>query len=73
MTQVQRYCSQSSYLDFGLIIFKFFTCGSGVVATGIKIKLADMVRGDRTDMNNEELATKFEKVIVGRYVTDIFD
>ena len=73
MTLAQRYCLLSSYLDFGLIILKFFTCGSGVIATGIRTKLADMVRGDRTDMTDEELAAKFEKVIAGRYATDIFD
>ena len=57
----------------GLTFFKFFTCGSGIVATGIKAKLADIVRGDRTDMEEAELAAKFEKVCAGRYATDIFD
>jgi len=51
---------------------KFFTCGSGKVATGIKAKLIEIIRG-KLDIDSAEAAVRFEKVSQDRYATDIFD
>jgi len=50
----------------------FFTCGSGVVAKGIKASLIEIIK--QADGADSETATaKFEKITKGRYATDIFD
>jgi cytochrome P450/NADPH-cytochrome P450 reductase len=51
---------------------QFFTCGSGVVAKGIKASLIEIIK--QADGADSETATaKFEKITKGRYATDIFD
>ncbi|KAJ7640087.1 fatty acid hydroxylase [Mycena polygramma] len=50
----------------------FFTCGSALVAKGIKSTLVDiLMEGENVDAT--EAAKKFEKVLKGRYATDIFE
>jgi cytochrome P450 / NADPH-cytochrome P450 reductase len=51
---------------------QFFSCGSGKVATGIKLKLIEIIKGN-LNVGDAEAAAKFEKVSKGRYATDIFD
>ncbi|KAJ7128256.1 fatty acid hydroxylase [Mycena filopes] len=50
----------------------FFTCGSANVARGIKTSLVEIIK--QADGTNAEVAMeKFEKILKGRYATDIFD
>jgi len=51
---------------------QFFTCGSGKIATGIKHKLIEIIKGN-TKLDDAEAVAKFEKVSRDRYATDIFD
>jgi cytochrome P450/NADPH-cytochrome P450 reductase len=51
---------------------KFFTCGSGKIATGIKHKLIEIIKGN-TKLDDAEAVAQFEKVSRDRYATDIFD
>lgn len=51
---------------------KFFSCGSGKVATGIKTKLIEIIKGN-TNVDDAEAVAKFERVGKDRYATDIFD
>ncbi|KAJ7234012.1 cytochrome P450 [Mycena haematopus] len=50
----------------------FFTCGSGIVAKGIKASLIEIIKQANT-ANTEDATAKFERILKGRYVTDIFD
>ncbi|KAF7367847.1 Fatty acid hydroxylase [Mycena sanguinolenta] len=50
----------------------FFTCGSANVAKGIKASLLEIIKqADST--NTEDATVKFERILKGRYATDIFD
>ncbi|KAJ6505385.1 fatty acid hydroxylase [Mycena sanguinolenta] len=50
----------------------FFTCGSANAAKGIKASLVEIIKhADST--NTEDATVKFEKILKGRYATDIFD
>ncbi|KAF7367846.1 Fatty acid hydroxylase [Mycena sanguinolenta] len=50
----------------------FFTCGSANVAKGIKASLVEIIKqADST--NTEDATVKFERILKGRYATDIFD
>ncbi|KAF8998906.1 cytochrome P450 oxidoreductase OrdA-like protein [Hymenopellis radicata] len=51
---------------------KFFTCGSGQVAKGIKLKLIDLLE-DVHKLDRAQATEKFEQVTKGRYATDVFD
>ncbi|KAJ7105601.1 fatty acid hydroxylase [Mycena epipterygia] len=50
----------------------FFTCGSGVVAKGIKTSLIEIIKR-ANGIDNEDAVTRFEKMTKGRYTTDIFE
>ncbi|KAJ7067224.1 fatty acid hydroxylase [Mycena amicta] len=50
----------------------FFTCGSAGVAKGIKKTLVDIIRV-MNDTDETDAVGKFEKIVKGRYATDIFD
>ncbi|KAF7294065.1 Fatty acid hydroxylase [Mycena kentingensis (nom. inval.)] len=50
----------------------FFTCGSASVARGVKKALVDIIMSlNATD--EADATQKFEKIVKGRYATDIFD
>ncbi|KAF7973316.1 hypothetical protein HWV62_15559 [Athelia sp. TMB] len=51
---------------------KFFSCGSGKVATGIKEALVKIIK-EKHDVDDTEAAAKFDKISQGRYSADIFD
>ncbi|KAG7449852.1 fatty acid hydroxylase [Guyanagaster necrorhizus] len=51
---------------------KFFTCGSGQVAKGIRNKLVEILETQQ-DLDYDQAAEKFQQVMQGRYATDIFD
>ncbi|TBU21312.1 bifunctional P-450:NADPH-P450 reductase [Dichomitus squalens] len=51
---------------------KFFTCGSGKVAQGIKKVLTDIIKEARV-CTDEDAAALFERAIQGRYATDVFE
>ncbi|KAF8185259.1 cytochrome P450 [Mycena galopus ATCC 62051] len=50
----------------------FFTCGSSAVAKGIKGSLVEIIK-EIDGANTTEAAAKFERILKGRYATDIFD
>ncbi|KAF7316593.1 Fatty acid hydroxylase [Mycena chlorophos] len=50
----------------------FFTCGSSAAAKGVKKSLVDIIKA-ANNCTEEEGAVKFEKIVKGRYATDIFD
>ncbi|KAJ7910393.1 fatty acid hydroxylase [Mycena leptocephala] len=50
----------------------FFTCGSGIVAKGIKASLVEVIKLSQS-VDTDEATVRFEKVTKGRYATDIFD
>ncbi|KAJ6537331.1 fatty acid hydroxylase [Mycena sp. CBHHK59/15] len=50
----------------------FFTCGSANVAKGIKATLVDIIKTTE-NVDVDEATIKFEKIMKGRYATDIFD
>ncbi|KAI0676431.1 fatty acid hydroxylase [Trametes maxima] len=51
---------------------KFFTCGSGKMAQGVKKVLTDIIQEAR-GCSDDEAARLFERAIQGRYATDIFE
>jgi cytochrome P450/NADPH-cytochrome P450 reductase len=51
---------------------QFFTCGSGIVAKGIKASLVEVIKLSQS-VDTDEATVRFEKVTKGRYATDIFD
>ncbi|KAI0738944.1 bifunctional P-450:NADPH-P450 reductase [Daedaleopsis nitida] len=51
---------------------RFFTCGSGKVAQGVKKVLTDLIK-EAKGFSDEEAASAFERAIQGRYATDIFE
>ncbi|KAK0194657.1 fatty acid hydroxylase [Armillaria mellea] len=51
---------------------KFFTCGSGQVAKGIKNKLVELLRIQH-GLDQDQAMEKFQQIMQGRYATDIFD
>ncbi|KAI0819916.1 fatty acid hydroxylase [Trametes gibbosa] len=51
---------------------RFFTCGSGKMAQGVKKMLTEFIKESR-DCSDEEAARLFERAIQGRYATDIFE
>ncbi|KAK0481963.1 fatty acid hydroxylase [Armillaria luteobubalina] len=51
---------------------KYFTCGSGQVAKGIKNKLVEILRTQH-GLDQEQAVEKFQQITQGRYATDIFD
>ncbi|RPD61291.1 bifunctional P-450:NADPH-P450 reductase [Lentinus tigrinus ALCF2SS1-6] len=51
---------------------KFFTCGSGKVAQGVKKVLTELIK-EAKGFTAEEAAAAFERAIQGRYATDIFE
>ncbi|KAJ7164230.1 fatty acid hydroxylase [Mycena filopes] len=50
----------------------FFTCGSAIVAKGIKAALVEIIMED-TKVDVAQATEKFERITKGRYATDIFD
>ncbi|KAF7316595.1 Fatty acid hydroxylase [Mycena chlorophos] len=50
----------------------FFTCGSASVAKGVKKTLVDIIK-EVNSTDEEDASGKFEKIVKGRYTTDIFD
>ncbi|KIM86528.1 hypothetical protein PILCRDRAFT_815766 [Piloderma croceum F 1598] len=51
---------------------KFFSCGSGKIASGIKTKLIEIIER-KLNVDHAEATARFEKVSKDRYATDIFD
>ncbi|KAH9891895.1 bifunctional P-450/NADPH-P450 reductase [Cubamyces lactineus] len=51
---------------------KFYVCGSSKVSTGVKQVLVQFFKETR-NLNDEEALATFEKVMNGRYATDIFE
>ncbi|KAI0631143.1 fatty acid hydroxylase [Trametes polyzona] len=51
---------------------RFFTCGSGKMAQGVKKVLTQMIKESR-NCSDEEASKLFERAIQGRYATDIFE
>ncbi|PBK73968.1 cytochrome P450 [Armillaria solidipes] len=51
---------------------KFFTCGSGQVAKGIKSKLVEILETQQ-GLDHDQAEKRFQQVTQGRYATDIFD
>lgn len=51
---------------------KWFVCGSGKVARGVKEVLTAMIKESR-GYSDEEAAAAFERATVGRFATDIFE
>ncbi|KAK0486339.1 fatty acid hydroxylase [Armillaria novae-zelandiae] len=51
---------------------KFFTCGSGQVAKGIKNKLVEILQIQH-GLDQDQAVEKFQQITQGRYATDIFD
>ncbi|SJK98069.1 related to bifunctional P-450:NADPH-P450 reductase [Armillaria ostoyae] len=51
---------------------KFFTCGSGQVAKGIKNKLVEILRIQH-GLDQDQAVERFQQITQGRYATDIFD
>ncbi|KAJ7579319.1 fatty acid hydroxylase [Mycena floridula] len=53
---------------------RFFTCGSGLVAKGVRSKLVDIVKDSSgSEIDRETAEANLDKIIKGRYATDIFD
>ncbi|KAF7980075.1 hypothetical protein HWV62_39868 [Athelia sp. TMB] len=51
---------------------KFFSCGAGKVAMGVKETLIKIIR-EKNGVDEAEAAAQFDRVAKGRYATDIFD
>ncbi|KZP32063.1 cytochrome P450 [Athelia psychrophila] len=52
---------------------KFFSCGSGKVAAGVREALIRIIIEKHPSDSAEEATAKFERITKGRYATDIFD
>ncbi|KAF7312568.1 Fatty acid hydroxylase [Mycena indigotica] len=59
---------QQAFADDAL----FFTCGSSAVAKGIKKTLIDIIQVMH-HTNEEDATQRFQKIVKGRYATDVFD
>lgn len=54
------------------MLSQFFTCGSANVAKGVKSTLVDIIKAEE-NVDEAEATEKFERIMKGRYATDIFD
>ncbi|KAJ7579303.1 fatty acid hydroxylase [Mycena floridula] len=53
---------------------RFFTCGSGTMAKGVRAKMVDIVKDlSESEIDRETAEASLDKMIKGRYATDIFD
>ena len=51
---------------------QFFVCGSGKVSTGVKETILSLIKV-RTQTDDAAASAIFDKVMKGRYATDIFE
>ena len=54
------------------VSFQFFVCGSGKVSSGVKEIVLAFIK-ERTKTDDAGALATFERVMAGRYATDIFE